>query len=246
MAAVLDSSSDEVEPLAAEAGAADATRGDLLYAAILERIVAGDFEAGARLPSEIELARRFGVSRPLVREALARLRDHGLVQAKRGAGWFVRQRPQKAVLRFAPVDSIAGIQRCLEFRVAVEGRGAALAAERHDARSLARIEAAMAELERVIQTTHVGVEADFAFHVAVAAAARNDYFEQTIVMLADQVRVGMNVMRNLTLLKPAERLRLVQDEHQAVIDAIRRREPAAAEAAMARHIDNARRRMFEG
>lgn len=130
--------------------------------------------------------------------------------------------------------------------MSVAGKVTNLAAERQDARDLARIDAAVAELERVIETDELGVDADFAFHRAVAAAARNAYFEQTIAMLEDQVRVGMKVTRNLSLLRPHERLRLVQDEHLAVVDAIRRRDPTAAEAAMARHIDNARRRMFEG
>lgn len=222
------------------------TRGDRLYAAIFERIVAGEFQPGERLPSETTLAREFGVSRPLVREALARLRDHGVVQSRRGSGSFVRHRPHRAVLAFAPIGSIADLQRCSEFRAAIEGRAAALAAERHDAKSLARIDAAVAELERVTIACQIGVEADFAFHLAVASAARNTYFEQSLAMLAEQIRVGMTVMRSLSLLKPAERLRLVQDEHLAVVDAIRRRDPAGAEKAMVRHVDNARRRMIEG
>lgn len=222
------------------------TRGDRLYADIFQRIVEGEFGPGTRLPSEASLAQSFAVSRPLVREALARLRDHGIVQSRRGSGSFVRLRPAPAVLALAPIGSVADIQRCFEFRTALEGKAAQLAAERQDAKSLARIEAAIVELDRVIETDELGVDADFAFHRAVAAAACNAYFEQTIAMLEDQVRVGMNVTRNLSLLQPQERLRFVQDEHEAVVAAIRRRDPAAAEAAMARHIDNARRRMFEG
>lgn len=222
------------------------TRGDRLYAAIFERIVTGEFQPGQRLPGETTLAREFGVSRPLVREALARLRDHGIIHSRRGSGTFVRHRPHRAVLTFAPIGSIADLQRCGEFRLAIEGRAAALAAERHDAKGMARIDAAVAELERVTCNCEIGADADLAFHFAVAAAARNPYFEQSIAMLAEQIRTGMMVMRSLSLLKPVERLRLVQDEHLAVVDAIRRRDAAGAEAAMTRHVDNARRRMIEG
>ncbi len=239
---------ERVETQLVEAGsmAGGPSRGDRLYEAIFQHIVEGDFRPGQRLPSEARLAERFGVSRPLVREALARLRDHGLVRSRRGSGSFVRHQPSEAVLSLAPIGSVADIQRCFEFRTALEGRAAGLAAERHDARDLARIDAAVAELERLTETDELGVDADFAFHRAVAAATRNAYFEQTIAMLEDQVRTGMKVTRNLSLLQPHQRLRLVQDEHLAVVDAISRRDPAAAEAAMAQHIDNARRRMFEG
>ena len=182
----------------------------------------------------------------MVREALARLRDHGLVYSRRGSGSYVHHGPRSELLRFAPIANIADLQRCLEFRIAVESRAARLSAERHDARTLAGIEAAVEGLETAIRTGALGVDADYLFHQAVARAARNAYFEDALEMLAEQVRVGMTVMRNLSLLKPADRLRLVQDEHLAVLDAIRQRDAERASEAMAIHIDNARRRMFEG
>ncbi len=222
------------------------TRGDRLYAAIVERIIDGAFKPGDRLPSEAALAKEFKVSRPIVREALARLRDHGLVYSKRGSGTYVHHGPQRELLRFAPVGNIADLQRCLEFRIAVESRAAAHAAERHDARSLADIVSAVEHLEEAIRAGALGVDADYVFHQAVAAAARNAYFQEALSMLAEQVRVGMTVMRNLSLLQSTERLRLVQDEHIAVVEAIRARDADAASRAMATHIDNARRRMLKG
>lgn len=227
-------------------GDKDVTRGDRLYAAIVEQIIDGEFKPGERLPSETTLAKLFNVSRPIVREALARLRDHGLVHSKRGSGTYVHHGPHRELLRFAPIGNIADLQRCLEFRIAVESRAAGHAADRHDAKSLADIQAAVEGLEEAIRTGTLGVDADYVFHQAVAAAARNAYFEEALKMLDQQVRVGMTVMRNLSLLKPTERLRLVQDEHLAVADAIRRRDARAASEAMAIHIDNARRRMLKG
>ena len=60
------------------------------------------------------------------------------------------------------------------------------------------------------------------------------------------IRYGMNVNRNLSLLRAAERVRLVQDEHHAILEAIAKRDPEKARDAMQLHIANARRRMFEG
>jgi DNA-binding FadR family transcriptional regulator len=92
--------------------ATEAKRSSAIYHQIVELIVTGEFAVNNRLPSEIELARRFGASRPVVREALARLRDDGIVVSRQGSGSYVKQRPDMAVLHFAPFGSIADIQRC--------------------------------------------------------------------------------------------------------------------------------------
>src|SRR5918996_3117709 len=120
-----------------------AKRSAAIYDGIVGLIVSGEFAENARLPSEVELARRFGASRPVVREALARLRDDGLVISRQGSGSYVTRRPDDAVLRFVPVESIADIQRCFEFRVGLEGVAAALAAARWQDEDLADIQAAL-------------------------------------------------------------------------------------------------------
>src|ERR671917_514181 len=147
-----------------------------IYEKLFERIVAGEFPVNARLPSETELARRFGASRPVVREALARLRDDGLIVSRQGSGSYIKRRPDQAVLQFVPVGSIADIQRCFEFRVGLEGAAAALAAERREALDLAQIGAAYEALETCIRTGALGVDADARFHEAIARATHNHYY----------------------------------------------------------------------
>ena len=56
----------------------------------------------------------------------------------------------------------------------------------------------------------------------------------------------MNLARNLSLLRPAARLRIVQDEHEVIVEAIEARDPAPGATAMEAHVENARRRVFEG
>ena len=101
---------------------------DRVYGDIVDRIIQREFGEGERLPSEEQLASYYGVSRPIVREALARLRDDELIRSQRGAGSFVQRRPERAMLEFAPLESLADIQRCFEFRIAVETEAARLAA----------------------------------------------------------------------------------------------------------------------
>jgi GntR family transcriptional repressor for pyruvate dehydrogenase complex len=221
-------------------------RSALIYDGILSCIVSGEFAENTQLPPESELARRFNASRSVVREALARLRDDGLIVSRRGSGSYVTRRPDDAILRFGPVGSIADIQRCFEFRMDLEGAVAAHAAERWEKDDLARIKSAYDEIELCIRTGQLGVEADARFHFAIARATHNHYHACVLQSLLAHIKVGMNVSRNLSLLRPSARLRLVQDEHADVIAAIEARDAAAARARMEKHIANARRRMFEG
>jgi DNA-binding FadR family transcriptional regulator len=181
----------------------------------------------------------------VVREALARLRDDGIIVSRQGSGSYVKRRPDTAVLRFVPVSSIADIQRCFEFRVGLEGVAAALAAERWEDGDIAEIRAAFDELETCIRDGKLGVDADERFHMAVAKATHNTYHVSVQGSLHPHIVFGMNLLRNLSLLRTAERLRLVQDEHRAIVAAIEARAADAARTAMQSHIDNARRRMFE-
>jgi GntR family transcriptional regulator, transcriptional repressor for pyruvate dehydrogenase complex len=216
-----------------------------IYQRIFELIISGEFAVDSRLPAETELAHRFGASRPVVREALARLRDDGIIVSRRGSGSYVKRRPDTAVLRFVPVSSIADIQRFFEFRIGLEGAAAALAATRWEDEDLAEIRAAFDYLEACIRESRLGVDADERFHLAVAKATRNDYHVSVQSSLHPHITFGMNLMRNLSLLRTAERLRLVQDEHHAIVEAIAARDADAAGAAMRAHIDNARHRMFD-
>jgi DNA-binding FadR family transcriptional regulator len=226
--------------------APEAKRSAGVYEHILEGIVSGELPVNERLPAETELARRLGASRPVIREALAQLREDGLIVSRQGSGSYVRRRPDDAVMRFAPIGSLSDIRRCFEFRVDLEGAAAALAAERWEPTDLEEIRGAFDGLEAAIRDGLLGVEADERFHRAVAAAAHNHYYLQVQSFLQPHIAVGMNLMRNLSLLRPQERLRLVQDEHAAIVAAIEARDPVAARAAMETHIGNARRRMFEG
>ncbi len=217
-----------------------------VYQRIFELIVAGEFTVNARLPSETDLSQRFRASRPVVREALARLRDDGIIVSRQGSGSYVKQRPDTAVLQFAPVNSIADIQRCFEFRVALEGAAAALAAQRWEKADLAEINAKLSALEICIRDGQLGVAADEQFHLAIAKATHNGYYAAVQSSLQPHIAFGMALTRNLSMLRARARLRLVQDEHIAIVEAIAARNPRKARAAMEKHIENARARMFEG
>lgn len=218
--------------------------GDRVYQEILGHIVGGKFAEGARLPSESELAESYGVSRPVVREALSRLRADGAVVSRHGSGSYVQHRPMPGLLNLAPIGSVADLMRCFEFRVALEGEAAGLAAARRSEEDLAEMEAALAELDRVIEAAEVAVGADIRFHGAVARATKNKLFESALQALSAHAIQGMGVARNLGPRASLDRMRLVQSEHRAIFAAIRDEDAQQARETMRAHIQNARTRVL--
>jgi DNA-binding FadR family transcriptional regulator len=217
---------------------------DRIYSDILNSIIEGEFKEGDRLLTEHALAERFSTSRPTVREALARLRADGIIVTRRGSGTTVGRRPDPDVRRFAPLETLSDIRRCYEFRVVTEAGAAALAARHADDSDIAAIQAAWDELERVVETQGIGAKDDFAFHIAIARASKNQFFITVMTFIEEQVVFSMNLSRNLSLVKTLERQRLVQAEHFEVLEAIRAHDSERAGRAMKAHLENALDRMF--
>lgn len=222
------------------------TLSDTVYQRIYERISANDWPKGTRLPTEIELAEQFGVSRTVIREALLRLRVDGLIASRQGSGTHVIGAPSQRVIDFAEPGSVADLQRCYEFRVGVEGEAAYLAATRRSRDRVAEIEAALEAMERCVVEDRLGAEEDIAFHLAVARATENDYYQRTIASVTQAIRVGMSIAATLSHRPPPQRLGIAMGEHGSVLDAIRASDPDLARARMRAHIEGARKRVFVG
>lgn len=224
----------------------DPSLADQVYDRLLADIVEGRYPLQSRLPPEETLAQSCGVSRPVLRAALARLRDDGMIASRRGSGHYVARRPDRSVMRFVPLGSITDIQRCYEFRADVESAAAGWAAQRRDEADLAALEQAHLFMETSYRQQALGVDADQLLHRSIARATKNPFFVTVLESLAQQIAFGMQLSRSLTLLAAPARQALVQAEHRAIIDAIRDQNPTAASVAMRSHIMAARDRMFVG
>jgi GntR family transcriptional repressor for pyruvate dehydrogenase complex len=212
----------------------------------LERAIkSGAYGGDERLPTEHDLAAEFDVSRPIVREALKRLRDQGLIYSRRGAGSFVRQSGLRQPLGFGHLESIADLQRCYEFRITLEPAAAAAAADRHTEASLAAISAALGIMRDATARHHHREDADFAFHSAIARASENPYFATAMEALKDHIAVGMQ-FHGLSLKVTPDGLSEVYAEHAAIHDAIRDRQADRAGMLMRAHLIDSRDRLFEG
>jgi GntR family transcriptional repressor for pyruvate dehydrogenase complex len=218
---------------------------EVVFDRLSQAIKSGAYAADERLPTEHDLAAEFQVSRPVIREALQRLRDHGLIYSRRGAGSFVRQAGVRQPLGFGPLESVAGLERCYEFRLTLEPEAAAAAALRHDADGMAEIDAALETMRDATVRQRHREDADFAFHSAIARASDNRYFATAMEALRDHIAVGMQ-FHGQSLKATPDGLRHVFEEHRAIRDAIEGREAGRARELMRAHLSGSRDRLFEG
>lgn len=215
------------------------------YNVLLQKIFSGELREGDPLPSEGELAILFEVSRPVVREALKRLRDLGVVISRRGAGSFVQKRPQQAISSGEAVRTQREMLANLEFRVAIEPNAAALAAERRTDADLLSIAEAIDRFGRAALEGSPIAHLDFRFHLAVATASANRRFVDAIRTVEMDISHGVNLARFLSSFNQLERSRSVVADHTRILQAIRQRRPEEARRSMRAHLENARLRMVE-
>ncbi len=221
------------------------TLGDQLYDELFRLIIEGEFPENTRLPAEGGLASRFGVSRPIVRQALSRLKSDGLIISRRGSGNFVLRRPDPAVLKFVSASNASEIQRCFEYRIALEGKAAMLAAERRSAEHLKSMEKALLLHQKAAQMKKPDVDADYEFHLAVARGTMNRYFAETMSSLQKSIASGMKLHRNLALEVATDRMEVVCAEHDRIFRSIRDQSPSRAGDAMRTHLANAQHRILD-
>lgn len=221
------------------------TLADQLYGQILEQIVSNQLVQGEKLPSEHQIATAFGVSRPVVREALRKLQEDGLVEARRGVGTFVRRRPSAKLIEYTTAGSVAGLMRAMEARITVEKATARMAAQRAGPKDIARIEAALVTLEASMQARTPSFEADYQFHRAIAAASGNEVFIQMLDCARDAIEQGIDVAQKLTREGTQARIDLVISEHRQILEAIRAGDSEVASVSMAYHLLQARTRITD-
>jgi GntR family transcriptional regulator, transcriptional repressor for pyruvate dehydrogenase complex len=211
-------------------------------------IRSGRLVPGSRLPTEQELSAATGVSRTVVREAVAALRADGLVITRQGLGAFVASDVQRWPFRIDPgeLKSGADVLQILELRMSLEIEASSLAAERRSSEDLAQIKAALGAIEAEIKTGGNAVDADFKFHLAIFRASGNRYFPQFLEFLGNFIipRQVFNV-ENESEKQRGQYLLRIQGEHVALFEAIRAQDATAARRAARRHLSNSLHRYQE-
>ncbi|MDB5725461.1 MAG: hypothetical protein JWQ16_2215 [Novosphingobium sp.] len=208
---------------------------DRLYQDLARRLIAelaaGKYAVGDRLPAERELAQQHHVSRPTVREAVIALEVQGLVEVRIGSGAYVIALPGKKEM---PGFNISAFE-LTEARLLFEGEAVALAATEATEEDLAEIALLVEEIARENQDPKGTDKADRAFHLAIARATRNTAVVGVINHLWE-LRYSSPEAALLHEKARTANVKPVVEEHTAVLDALQRRDPAAARSAMRTHL----------
>ncbi|CDX30342.1 GntR family transcriptional regulator [Mesorhizobium sp. ORS 3359] len=215
----------------------------LVASSISREIAQGRLKAGDQLPTEQALATTFGVSRNVVREAIARLRSEGRIWSQQGRGAFVADATNATVLT---IDHET-LQRADSFRNLFELRGmlevqiAALAATRRSDADIVAMEQALDGMRTAPYGSVAWLKNDLGFHRAVAEATQNPYMGQFLVFVSERVRESILAAGNQQ--KSDDMARTTLGEHERILAAIKAGDAKGASAAMTRHLAGAASRV---
>lgn len=201
---------------------------------IQEMIRGGEFRVGGRIPPERILARRFGVSRNCIRQAIQALSEKGILESRRGAGTYVCA-PDRTV----PIDSLAPpveirkdlVRDIIQFRIMLEPQIAALAATRITSEELDRLKIIVCDQDRRNLAGDDDASLDAEFHLLLAKASRNRIVQRVVGMMNEII----NESRSEPL-QSEERRRASVIGHIRIIDAMEKGDPRMACQAMKDHL----------
>src|SRR5216684_3871893 len=206
---------------------------------IEDSILKGALRPGDQLPSERELAQRFGVSRTAVREAVKALCEKGLVEAYSGRGTFITDGTSQVIRQSLDLMTRIGQQEgsvhLSELRQMLEPQIAALAATRIEEQLLATMREAVVVMDRSLHDPDAYIEADLDFHLAMAEAVGNPL----ILSLLDSI-VGLLREQRRRIFAVDGGPERGQFHHKQILEAVERHDRDAAREAMRAHLEQVR------
>ncbi|CAM3296404.1 FadR/GntR family transcriptional regulator [Paracoccus nototheniae] len=213
-----------------------------IAARFARQIQQGELKPGDRLPTENAMSKSFGVSRTVIREAIAQLRNEGMIETRQGVGAFVIDRPTRHI-RLDDGDHMEGhdFRDLFQLRVPLEIEAAGLAAAYHRPEHLHQMDQALIRMTATGDQADDGILADLDFHRTIAAATGNDYFVQFLGAVSD--RILQTIVASRTRIRLDEIVAIVNREHVDLRDAIAARDPIRARNAMRAHMSGSAARI---
>jgi GntR family transcriptional repressor for pyruvate dehydrogenase complex len=214
----------------------------LVASSLTREIAQGRLKPGDQLPTEAALASTFGVSRNVVREAIARLRSEGRVWSQQGRGAFVSEATMASVLKIEhdesqPVDAFIAL---FQFRSILEVQGTALAARLRTEGDLERMHDAVEAMATAIYGSVAWLNGDVEFHQAIAGATHNTYVMQVVGFVSERVRESILAVGEH---RSDDMAQVTEREHRRILAAIEARDEPAARQAMQAHLSGAAKRV---
>ena len=219
-----------------------------LVESLRNKILGGNMPAGTKLPAAKDIEEQAGVSRSVVREAVAALKAEGLIISRQGVGMFVANKTQ--IQRFE-IDSkeFASIEdavQILELRMAVELEMASMAAKNRTDAQMQTIWNCLEKFDRQLENGNDARQEDLDFHLAIANASGNPYFSRFIKFIGKGVIPPRDIVtKNENAPDSNEYLTIIQSEHKKIASAIDSQEYEQARYATMEHLGNSRKRHLE-
>jgi GntR family transcriptional repressor for pyruvate dehydrogenase complex len=208
-----------------------------LVARLTADIVSGKMPPGSQLPTEQEMIVATGVSRTVVREAVAALKADRLVVTRQGVGAFVADHVRRPFrVDFDERSPLREVLNVMELRTGVEIESAGLAAERASPAQVKKIADRYAAVQSAIEKGGNAVDQDFAFHCEIADATGNPQFKRFLEYLGRFIIPRRTVWGRSAPPTKRTDLDLFQAEHAQILTAIRDRAVTEARDAMQRHL----------
>lgn len=212
---------------------------------LIEMIKSDEFPPGSKLPSEMELTKRFAVSRASIREALSVLNAMGIISSHQGGGSFVEEFDVSSLIAPLQIQSadVKQIKHLFEIRIILETEAAYLAALRRTPEDLKRMHKALKSLENDFSADDkTGDEADFSFHRELIRAAHNPIMVYTMDTLSNFYRqvLAITLKQNIGLKRKRQQ---VYKEHEAIYLAIEAGQPELAKVQCTIHLKNVEKKL---
>ena len=207
---------------------------DRLARRIRELIQQGEYRQGDRLPAIMEMARSFGVGHPTVREALKKLEAVGVVEIRHGSGVYVSRSDDVMLLAtpdYAPVVTQKLLADLIRSRMPLEMQSVAEAVPHLTARHIKEMRRLLSEAEKHLDDDGVLNRVNMQFHRQIAVASENAVLLQLLDVLREMFQ-----HEQLMILDIFGSRRADHQGHQAILDALERRDEALAVSRMRMHL----------
>lgn len=231
-----------VEPFAAQVLDTPPSLSSIVAKKLREEIERRRFPLGTSFPTDAELAKAFGVSRTVVREAVSSLREAGLISTQRGRGSVVIAYTASPGFHITSeeLDSRQQLLQLYRFRSLIETEAAGLAAQMRTEEDIARLDEILGRASTV-KTFEDAIAADIDFHVAIARATQNEYFLRLMATIRTATTARALLRYDTDSESYVELFRnVIQKEHRSIADAIRDSKPAAARRLLKSHLGGRR------
>lgn len=211
---------------------------DRLAQRIRVSIQKGDYAEGDRLPAIMEMARRFGVGHPTVREALKKLQTMGVVEIRHGSGVYVSR--SHDVLVLATPDYAGTVTRKLlldliETRMPIEMHSTAQAASNATDEHLEEMRRLLTTAGQNLDNDEVLNSMNMAFHRQIALASDNTVLTQLLDVLQELFTEEQRLILGIFGSRQRD-----HQEHLAILDALEKRDVGLAVERMRTHLEGVR------